>query len=438
MPSLKRSAVILIALVSVAILVSAGESSAPASESKPLNYFVVVTGGELLEGVYPDAHTPFLTRTLRVLGCQCVGSITVDDHPRDLQQALRYATNHAPFVIVTGGLGPTPNDITRETLAEFTGIPLREQPDVLAELEKRFRQSRDQLRPNVRRQALVPVRGGYLKNAHGSAVGLIFDHPGSVVVALPGPPRELQAMVCHELVPYLQAHFGVREFGCSVTLRFVGAGQSLIDQTIKDHVTVAPDVVITSLFDGSRVDFTFALPGNTAADRERLKDLEGRIREHLAEYIYADDGSTLEDVVVRKLQQRGESLALVEIGSGGSLAAALAGAKESASVVAGAFVAPTVTALSRLLRVAPGQLAGLDSLEQAKNLAAAAAVQTGSQWAVCVGPAGIDAQGARSVWIACRLPANQWETVRLPLRDPGEITRSTLATQVLDFLRRHF
>jgi hypothetical protein len=67
-------------------------------------------------------------------------------------------------------------------------------------------------------------------------------------------------MVRQELIPYLREHFGVREFGCAVTLRFVGAGQSLIDQTIKDHVSVAPDVVITSLFEGSRVDFTFSLP----------------------------------------------------------------------------------------------------------------------------------------------------------------------------------
>src|SRR3954464_10714003 len=91
----------------------AGEPQTGASEAKPLSYFIVVTGGELLEGVYPDAHTPFLTRALRPLGCQCVGSITVDDNREDIQGAMRFATNHAPLVIVTGGLGPTPNDITR-------------------------------------------------------------------------------------------------------------------------------------------------------------------------------------------------------------------------------------------------------------------------------------------------------------------------------------
>src|SRR5215831_18818607 len=103
-----------------------------------------------------------------------------------------FATNRAPVVIVTGGLGPTPNDITRQTLSEFTGIALREEPEAVTALEKRFIQKRDQLRPNVLRQALTPSKGGYLKNPNGTAVGLIFDLGDVLVVSLPGPPRELQ------------------------------------------------------------------------------------------------------------------------------------------------------------------------------------------------------------------------------------------------------
>ncbi|MGB2956957.1 MAG: molybdopterin-binding protein, partial [Anaerolineales bacterium] len=94
-------------------------------------YVIVVTGGELLSGIYPDGHTYFITQTLRPLGLQCVGSVSVDDKQDDLKHALRYAADKAPLIIVTGGLGPTPNDITRETLADFTSIPLREHPEVL-------------------------------------------------------------------------------------------------------------------------------------------------------------------------------------------------------------------------------------------------------------------------------------------------------------------
>jgi nicotinamide-nucleotide amidase len=407
------------------------------AQSKPLDYLIVVTGGELLEGVYPDAHTAFLTRTLRPLGCHCVGSMTVDDKRQDLQQALRFATNQAALVIVTGGLGPTPNDITRETIAEFTDIPLHEHPEVLAELERRFNQSKNQLRPNLRRQAMIPIRGGYLKNPNGTAVGLVFEAGKSVIVALPGPPRELQSMVKNELVPYLRQRFGVCDFGCALTLRFVGAGQSLIDQTIKDHVSLAPDVRITSLFEGSRVDFTFALPGNTPGDQAQLKRLAEDIREHLGEYVYADNGSSLEEVVVKKLQARGGLLVLAEVGSGGHLAAALSNVGGIARLLAGAYAAPTEDAMARLLQIPAEQWSGWKSgADKMKGMALAAAKLTGSKWMIAVGPVESDAAGARSVGITFNASADQWVTQRLAIRDSGEITRSNLITQILDRLRR--
>ncbi len=120
---------------------AASEPASTPSAAPPTEYMIIVTGEELLRGVYPDGHTCFLTRTLRPLGCRCVGSMCVDDNRDDLKRALGFAVKYAPLVIVTGGLGPTANDITRETLADFTGIPLREQPEVLAEMERRFHQS---------------------------------------------------------------------------------------------------------------------------------------------------------------------------------------------------------------------------------------------------------------------------------------------------------
>ncbi|MFO1500327.1 MAG: molybdopterin-binding protein [Verrucomicrobiota bacterium] len=426
-----------VGLLLAACLQSLQSAEAPSTalDGQPLPYCIVVTGGELLEGVYADAYTPYLTRLLRPLGGQCVASLTVDDNREDIHRALRFATNRAPLVIVTGGLGPTPNDITRETLADFTGIALREHPDVIAELERRFKEPRDRLRPNVRRQALVPGRGRYLTNATGTAVGLVFDSRPAVIVALPGPPRELQPMAKGELIPFLRDRFGVRHFGTSVTLRFVGAGQSLIDQTIKDHIPVAPDVVITSLFDGSRVDFTFSLPGKSDADQARLRTLESQIREHLAEYIYAADLSTLEDVIVRKLKAQAGTLTLVEVGSHGALAAVLSTGQESAAVLRGTYAGPTEAAVATMLGLSPDQLHG-SPVEQVQFLAAAAARRTGSNWAVGVSHLEGDDAAAPVVWVACQNPAGAWQHERIVLRNLGEVSRTTLTTQILDFLRR--
>lgn len=436
----------LIRAMAILLVPAPSRAAGPVDASvRPVDYFLVVTGGELLEGAYPDAHTPFLTRTLRPLGCRCVGSLLVDDDRAAMLEALRHATNRAPLVIVTGGLGPTPNDITRDVLAEFTRNPLREDAQLLAALAARMKQPIDQLRPNVRRQARVPERGGFLKNVNGTAAGLVFDPAGdgtatngTLVIALPGPPRELQPMVRDELVPLLQRRCGVRPFGQVLTLRFVGLGQSQIDQTIKDHVALAPDVMVTSLFEGSRVDFSFALPGHTPEDLARLRRLEAAIVEHLGAAMYADDNSSLEEVVARRLIARGATVAVAEVGSGGQLAAALRTTPDSARCLGAACTAGSEEALAELL--GPTREVGADGPEaRVMALAGAAAKWAHSGWGLAVGQVGTAAAGGgRGVWLALKgqgpdQPAwVRW--VKLP--ESGEISRPQLVTALLDEIRQ--
>ena len=400
-----------------------------------VRYAIIITGDELLAGAYPDGHTFFLTRTLRPLGLQCVGSMFVDDNPADVQEALRFAGGKATLIVVTGGLGPTDNDITREALRDFTGIALREHPDVLAAMAKRFNTPVGELRANLRRQTQVPIQGTYLKNANGTAVGLVFEMPERVIVALPGPPRELQPMVRDELIPYLSRRFGTRPPGASVTLRFVGLGQSQIDQTLKDHAVVPPDVLTSSQFEASRVDFTFSLPKDTPAERTRLQALKAKIIEYLGDNIYAEDeATTLEDSVVRLLAQRGQTLALAEVGTGGALAAALNGAKQAQRVLLGAHVAPTARRLWHLLggREARSDNSPPPALEQFARVAADEAT---SQWALAVGEVRTAPVGS-SVEVALRRPDGQVQTRTVRLQSLDASGRARLVTDLLDQLRR--
>ncbi len=425
-------------LLSAALLRPAAAAD-PASDAprQPVRYMIVVTGGELLSGAYADGHTHFLTATLRPLGLQCAGSMCVDDKQADLKEALRFAAGKASLVIVTGGLGPTDNDITRETLSDFTGIALRERPDVLRGMARRFGVPPERLRPNLRRQTRVPSRGTYLKNPKGTATGLVFETADAVIVALPGPPRELQAMVREELIPYLSRRFGTRPPGCSITLRFVGLGQSQIDQTLKDHAPLSPDVTLFSQFEGGRVDFTFSLPGDAPPDRARLEKLKREILKHLGDYVYADDETSLEQHVVKLLETRGTTLALAEAGSGGGLAAGLSGPDGADRVLAGAYVAPTEEQLRRLLRVSDDRwTAATSNAQRAKLLASAAADLTGSRWALAVGEARPDERGARFVEVALKAPGGPLETRRVRLGGTGELARARLSTHLLDQLRR--
>jgi nicotinamide-nucleotide amidase len=407
------------------------------SQRPPTRCMIIVTGSELLSGAYADGHTLFITRTLRPLGLECVGSMCVDDKRADVEEALRFATSKAPLVIVTGGLGPTDNDITREALSGFTGIPLKENADVLAEMARRFGTPPDQLRLNLRRQTQVPIRGTYLKNSNGTAIGLVFERPDGVIVALPGPPRELQPMVRNELVPYLSRRFGTRLPGCSLTLRFVGLGQSQIDQTLDDHVPMPPDVTIFSQFEGGRVDFTFLLPDDTPQDRARLQDLKQQITKYLGENIYADDETSLETCVIRQLESRGATLVLVEVGSGGFLAAALSSADGAHRVLTGAHFAPTEDKLKHLLGLSDNHWsAGSPEDQRLERLAAAAAETIPNRWVIVVGEVRQDKGNAHYVTVLFRQPDGVCESRRIRAGGSGELARSRLSTQLLDELRR--
>ena len=201
--------------------------TSPAGESREsLDYFIIVTGSELLRGVYADQHTQFITRALGPLGYRCLGSMSIGDVQADLNEALDFARGKVPLVLTTGGLGPTSQDITRKVLSDYTRITLKEHPGALTDLKRRYGGVQGILRPVLRGQALAPEKGTYLPNPNGSAVGLVFDDGQRVIAALPGPPRELRPMVRNELVPYLSDRFGLRKVGHSLTMRFAGIGQS--------------------------------------------------------------------------------------------------------------------------------------------------------------------------------------------------------------------
>jgi nicotinamide-nucleotide amidase len=184
------------------------------------------------------------------------------------------------------------------------------------------------------------------------------------------------------------------------------------------------------------VDFTFSLPQDTPKDRERLKELEQKITQHLGEYIYADDETSLEQCVLGLLKARGQRLALAEVGSGGSLTAALSGADADGQILAGAFVAPTVETLYNLLKIDYDNPADESADQRIKRLALVVAKATESQWSVVVGDVRRDQNGSGYVEVAFELPDGRLESRQVQISGSGELARARLSTQLLDQLRR--
>ncbi len=171
------------------------------------------------------------------------------------------------------------------------------------------------------------------------------------------------------------------------------------------------------------------LPGDSSSDQKRLKQLAAQIREHLNDYIYAEGDASLEECVEQMLLARGAKLTLVEIGSGGRLAASLAGLPETPRLLKGADVAPDADAMRRLLKVSG---TSKDSRDDLKSLAMAA----GDEWALVTGSINTDKAGARSCEVLFRLGGERWEFARVPVQGSGETAHAGLVTQIWDRLRR--
>jgi nicotinamide-nucleotide amidase len=218
-------------------------------------------------------------------------------------------------------------------------------------------------------------------------------------------------------------------------LRFVGIGESQIAETIAKQVVIPEGVTVASLFEGMRVDFYFTRPGASPDDQACLEQVREQVQRHLGEYIYAADATKLEEHVVDLLAARGLTIALAEVGSGGSLVAALGSSTAISKVLLGAYVAPDEERLWKML----GDPAAADNSPDSPNPAAVIvqqlAQQSGADMVVATVSAQAEGGGNRFVEVALR-HEGQVTAQRLPLRGAGELAHFHLTTQLLDMIRR--
>ncbi len=223
-----------------------------------------------------------------------------------------------------------------------------------------------------------------------------------------------------------------------MTIRFIGVGQSQIDQTMKEHMHLLDDVLETSQFEAGRVDFTFALPSDRPEDRARLEELRKEFHQHLGEFIYADDArTTLEDSVLERLLSGGQTIAVAEVGSGGELAAALCHTELASKVLGGAFVAASEEQLRQLLSVTDALWNGTADSAKLELLATTAAQRANSQWSIVVGAPQQDPQTNTPQVTVCMRHPNGTVFVSSQ-RWPGmsSSAQAALTSELLDKLRR--
>jgi nicotinamide-nucleotide amidase len=299
---------------------------------------IIAVGSELLTPDRLDTNSLFLTDELNKLGIEVLRKTIVGDNRELLAEAFRDALNRVPVVIASGGLGPTEDDLTRETVADLLGRRLQRCEDVVRAIEARFRSfKRDMPAVNLR-QAMVPEGAEVLENPRGTAPGLWIEDKGRMVALLPGPPRELKPLFIEQVLPRLRRHIsGVRMF--SRELRVTGMGESHVEERIRAIYTRYTNVNTTILAAPGEVQIHLRVWTDDGMQAEAtLKEIVRSFELALGDRIFAQKGVPLEEVIAELLTANRATIATAESCTGGLLAERLTRTPGSSNYFLGGVV----------------------------------------------------------------------------------------------------
>ena len=282
----------------------------------------LAVGTELTTGTTRDTNSGDLARELTGLGVRVVATTALPDDLERVSAAFRDALADADLVVSTGGLGPTPDDLTREAIAAACGSQLREDPELLAWLEEMFTRRGAPMPDANRKQSWLIDGASALHNAHGSAPGWWVERPdGRIVIALPGPPREMGPMWREQALPRLKAGvLGVDR--ASHTLRLTGIGESALVGLVGEEVLRAANPQVATYARADAVDLVVSAESDGRLPAAQVVDhAVGLLRDKLGAYIFAEGDETWSDALARVIGTR--TLSIVELGTAGQVAALL-------------------------------------------------------------------------------------------------------------------
>jgi nicotinamide-nucleotide amidase len=347
---------------------------------------IIAVGSELLTPSKVDTNSLWLTEKLNALGLEVVRKSVVGDDRTRLEAAIRAAFGPWKIILLTGGLGPTEDDVTREAAAAALGRSLSFRADIVEWLDKRFARFGRKMAEINKRQAYVIEGAEILANPNGTAPGQWIEHDGMHVVLMPGPPGELKPMFEAEIAPRIQAGLEPAAIR-TLVYRVVGIGESDLDQSIAPVYTKYSNPVTTILAAVNDIQIHLRARCPSAEEAEALVTEVGRkIEPLLGDRIYSRDGSPLEVVVGRMLHERGATVSVAESCTGGMLGERITSVAGSSGYFAGGFLVYTNAMKTGLLGVDPNLLAKHTAVSDpvARAMADGVRERTGSTYSLSV------------------------------------------------------
>lgn len=347
-----------------------------------MNAELIAVGTEMLLGQITNTNGAFLAKQLSDLGIDSLNQQVVGDNSARLDAAIALAESRADLIFVLGGLGPTPDDLSKQTLAKHLGVELVTDEPAMAKLKAFATQQHHQMTANNLLQAMYPAGATVLPNAVGLAVGAMLDVQGRAYVLLPGPPREFEPMVLNALVPALLKRLGHGEVLVSRVLRFFGIGESQLVTELDDLIAQQTNPTLATYIKPYEVTLRLtAKAGSEAAAEALLDPLEREVQKRLGQYFYGyGDNNSLAAEVVAALGRTHTVVTAAESLTAGALQAALADVPGVSDWFKGGFVTYSNQTKAAFLHLDQKQIdaAGAVSEQTAKAMAEGALKQAGA------------------------------------------------------------
>jgi nicotinamide-nucleotide amidase len=415
------------------------------SSGSALSAALIAVGSELLTPDKTDTNSLYITQVLNDLGITVAFKSIVGDNRAELAAHVAYALSRHPVLILTGGLGPTDDDLTREVVAGHLQLPLDEDPAIVEAIEQRFAKRGWKMPAVNRRQAQVPRGATVLDNPHGTAPGLWIEHGTQVVALVPGPPREMKPMIDGAVRERLAARTGEVRLHRRL-VRVSGKGESAVEEIVQPVYSTwlaqQPPIETTILAGLGQVELHLVTQSRDAlASGAALEKAVGELTAALGRDVVSVDGTTLEAVVGNLLRARGWWVALAESCTGGLATSRLTDVPGSSDYVERAVVAYSNRAKIELLDVPEALIREHGAVSEPVALAMAAGIRRRTGVDAGIGITGIAGPGGgtehKPVGTVCIAVDTGQPKVRT-FRFPGsrEMVKALSANWAIDMLRR--
>lgn len=407
---------------------------------------IICVGTELLLGDILNSNAQFLALELAKLGIPHYYQTVVGDNPGRLKQVLAIASDRSNLLIFTGGLGPTPDDLTTETIADFFDVPLIERQDVIDDIAQKFASRGREMTPSNRKQALIPKGAEILPNPGGTAPGIIWQPRADLtILTFPGVPSEMHQMWQQTAVPYLKSQGWGKEIIYSRTLRFWGIGESALAEKVTAFFDLTNPTVAPYAGQG-QVRLRVSARATSAAEAEQLiEPVAQQLRQIGGLDYFGDDSDTLASVVGQLLTDADQTLSVAESCTGGGLGSMLTEVPGSSNYFLGGVIAYDNSVKASVLGVHPSDLYKLGAVSKsvARQMAAGVRSLLSTQWGLSItgiaGPGGgSETKPVGLVYIGLAKPDGTVECSKYHLganRSRAAI-RHASACNALDLMRR--